>query len=342
MTQPTPGLSAAQAENARFLYQRALSRGLTPGRAKEIAAAAYSESSLDPHAKNASGAAGDFQLLSQGYVDKANAAGGVFDPGANEDAILPDYQAYWRSHPGAAPGEAAAAVERSGEGAGFYTKGMGLLGFLAGGKPAAVAGTAAPAAAGVASPIGVDPMQQFRLQVAQAVGSHQHLTPRMVLGLVQQRLGAQNAASAAPGTPQTVTAAPTASAAPSRAMPTTSGKLTWTGASIAGEDPTFIRRTEQAAMQEGATAIDVISGERAGAHNQAVGGVAHSNHLPDANGFAHAVDARAYVPGKGWVPLGVLLAANAAKMGLRSGDQPGFYRGGPDVNHVDDGHNGGR
>jgi hypothetical protein len=51
--------------------------------------------------------------------------------------------------------------------------------------------------------------------------------------------------------------------------------------------------------------------------------VQNSNHLT-----GHALDGEAFVPGRGWVPLGTLLQRVAPKFGLRSGDQPGFFNGG--------------
>ncbi len=207
----TGGLSQQQADNARFLYQRAISRGVPPARAKELAAAAYSESSLDPTAVNkSSGAAGDFQLLSKGYVDKANAAGGVLNPAANLDAILPAYSAYWRSHPNAAPGEAAAAVEASGEGPSFYTKGLSLLGFLAG--PGAAASTPAAAASSVtASSTSGDPERQFLTNLALQVNQHHGVSVRSLAPLLQARSQGLGAVQTTPDTPGNVTAALSAS-----------------------------------------------------------------------------------------------------------------------------------
>lgn len=165
-------LTSSQLAEAQRLFQIGRSAGLTPQHASEFVAAAYSESGLNPHAVNPSSkAAGDFQLLSPGYVDKANAMGGVFNTDANARAILPDYKSYWNSHPDAAPGEAGAAVERSGEGAGFYAKGLPLLKSLAGGAVAAPPGLGAPAAAPGS------PMRNFALQMIKQSQALEHGQP---------------------------------------------------------------------------------------------------------------------------------------------------------------------
>lgn len=93
----------------------------------------------------------------------------------------------------------------------------------------------------------------------------------------------------------------------------------------------FLARVKQAAGARGATQIRVISGYRSPQHNAAVGGASHSLHMD-----GEAMDAEALVNGK-WVPLGALLQNTAGKFGIRSGDQPGFFHGAPDPNHVDSG-----
>lgn len=124
-----PSLNSAQLSNAQFIYRTAIGRGVPPARARELAEAAYRESGLNPNAKGPpvhhSGyggrrAAGFFQLLSSGYVQRANRMGGVFNPRANLLAILPDYMRYWQQNPRARPGDAAAAVERSGKPGSWY------------------------------------------------------------------------------------------------------------------------------------------------------------------------------------------------------------------------------
>lgn len=101
-----------------------------------------------------------------------------------------------------------------------------------------------------------------------------------------------------------------------------------------GEKGSFLHKLTAAARAAGATKIRVTSGYRSPSHNAAVGGVSHSNHTT-----GDAMDGEAYVPGKGWIPLGVALQAVANRYGLRSGNVPGFYNGNPDPVHVDDGHN---
>lgn len=101
-----------------------------------------------------------------------------------------------------------------------------------------------------------------------------------------------------------------------------------------GENPAFLNKLGQAAASVGGTAIRVTSGYRDPKTNARVGGVPHSNHMT-----GHAMDGEVFIPGRGWVPLGVALQSAAAKYGLRSGNVPGFYHGGLDPVHVDDGFN---
>jgi murein DD-endopeptidase MepM/ murein hydrolase activator NlpD len=140
-------LSQQQQGVARIIYAAARKAGLPDARARELVAASYAESGLNPNARNkSSGAAGLFQLLSPGYVSNANAHGGVYSPQANIGAILPQYQRYWQQHPNAAPGEAGRDVELSGEGAGFYSHPLGTIGKFGGAPPAnpPIAAAAAP------------------------------------------------------------------------------------------------------------------------------------------------------------------------------------------------------
>ena len=128
-------LTPQQSKVANQLFSLGRQSGLNPRRAAEFVAAAYAESGLNPRATNkSSGAAGLFQLLSQGYRSKAQKLGGVYNPQANAQAILPDYVNYWKTHPGAAPGAAGRDVERSGQGAGFYANPLKVLGQLQGGR----------------------------------------------------------------------------------------------------------------------------------------------------------------------------------------------------------------
>jgi len=126
--------AAGWAPSALLAYQMAIQQGATPAQAKDFASVQYGESGFDPtnwYGKSqgkpyveGKTAAGLYQLLSQGYIDKAKALGGVFNPRANIGAILPDYLSYYRSHPGAiVPGAAGAAVEKSGENAAYYAQG---------------------------------------------------------------------------------------------------------------------------------------------------------------------------------------------------------------------------
>lgn len=112
------------APSARLAYSLALQHGATPAQATDFAAAQYGESGFNPNAVNkSSGAAGLYQLLSSGYVNRANQLGGVLNPTANILAILPNYLSYYRANPALVPGAAAAAVEASGQPASYYAQG---------------------------------------------------------------------------------------------------------------------------------------------------------------------------------------------------------------------------
>ncbi len=155
-------LSPAQQTVAATIYGLALKAGLRPARARELVAAAYAESTLNPRATNkSSGAAGLFQLLSSGYRTKAQSLGGLYDVGANTRAILPNYLSYWQSHPHAAPGEAARDVELSGEGAGFYSRPLSLIGPIGGNVPGSV--TSSPGTAGSSPPSALSPLSTAEL-----------------------------------------------------------------------------------------------------------------------------------------------------------------------------------
>ncbi|MGI8824587.1 MAG: RHS repeat-associated core domain-containing protein [Chloroflexota bacterium] len=112
----TVNLSRAQLANARLICKIARHARLSRGRAREMVAAAMMESSLIATTVNPlSGAVGLFQLLAPGYLERANKCGGPSNPACNTHVILPDYRAYWRLHPHARRGAAAASVEASGE-----------------------------------------------------------------------------------------------------------------------------------------------------------------------------------------------------------------------------------
>src|SRR5207249_1870128 len=94
-------------------------------RAREMVAAACQESSLI--ATTPSPGKGLFQLISQGFINRANKQGGVFSARGNTCGILPDYLYFWKRHPKAAAGACAACVELSGAGAGFYAAPLARL-----------------------------------------------------------------------------------------------------------------------------------------------------------------------------------------------------------------------
>ena len=124
-----PGPPSSWPDSAQLAYSYGVGAGLTPQQATDFAAAQYGESGFNPNALNkSSGAAGLYQLLSSGFVNLANKLGGVFNPNANIQAILPNYVDYYQTHPGAVvPGAAAAAVEASGEPASYYAQGNAYL-----------------------------------------------------------------------------------------------------------------------------------------------------------------------------------------------------------------------
>jgi hypothetical protein len=101
-----------------------------------------------------------------------------------------------------------------------------------------------------------------------------------------------------------------------------------------GEKPHFLTALAAAGAAVGGTKIRVTSGYRSPQHNAAVGGVQGSNHTT-----GDAMDGDLFIPGRGWVPLGVALQGVAGKYGLRSGNVAGFFNGNPDPVHVDDGSN---
>lgn len=182
-------LSPAQTAEATKVYHTAIQGGLPPERAKEIVLAAFHESSLNPDAVNPeSGAAGDMQLLSSGYVDKAKQLGGLHNTEANVGAILPDYERYWQQHPNAPIGAGAAAVERSGQGAGFYGANADLLNFL-GSKGGAAAPPSLPGRGAGPAPIapgGQDARTTFALTIAQNIGKHGGLDSNVIGQALQQ------------------------------------------------------------------------------------------------------------------------------------------------------------
>lgn len=205
-------LDPKQQAVATRIYADGVRGGLSPARAKELALAAMHESSLRADAQGppvpqygGKRAGGVMQLLSPGYVNKANQHGGVFNVDANVGAILPDYLNYWKSHPNAPVGAGAAAVERSGQGAGYYGAGMDELSFLGGGGVPAGGMGAAPV--GAPSPTA---RRDFALAIAQNIGSHKGLAGLDLHGL----LANLHAGLQAEGDPAAAAAGPAAPAAP--------------------------------------------------------------------------------------------------------------------------------
>lgn len=185
-------LTPQQQQVARRIEQDAIRGGASPERARELALVAYHESSLDPNARNkSSGAAGLLQLLSPGYVQKANKLGGVNNPDANVGAILPDYLAYWKQHPNAPVGAAGAAVERSGQGAGWYGAGLDEIP-LVDGRPTAFGGQQ-PGQQPSPFGGGFDPRQAFTESLIQSVRDRQPAEAVKALQTLSQPPGAAQA-----------------------------------------------------------------------------------------------------------------------------------------------------
>lgn len=93
-----------------------------------MVSAAFRESSFLAHKVNPdTGAEGLFQLLSPKYITRAQACGGALNARCNVQTILPYYLAYWRKHPHARPGQAAAAVEASFKSDSYYAGPLACL-----------------------------------------------------------------------------------------------------------------------------------------------------------------------------------------------------------------------
>jgi len=156
-------LTPAQQAVAKEIYAVGISHGLTHVQALQLVEAAYKESDLDPNKMNAqgSGAHGLFQFLSKGYEAAYRYYRSIgFDIVTSETLAillaghgnegLPTYGAYFKAHPNAGPGQAAAAVERSKEGPGWYARGVsGLFSLAAGGTPSRALAKPAPTRAAV-------------------------------------------------------------------------------------------------------------------------------------------------------------------------------------------------
>lgn len=187
-------------------------------------------------------------------------------------------------------------------------------------------GVAAPQAAAQAGP---DLFKQaavgYLLQSSQDLAAG-HVDPNGILGLALARQALQQPAPQVQNLAQNVVA----NRSP---IPGGGGGIKFSGKSLAGENPQFIQRVRAAVASIGGTQVRVNSGYRSPAHNRAVGGAPNSNHM-----YGRAMDANVYIPGRGWIPLGLALKGSASKFGLRSGAS--FNWGGrPDLPHVDDGYN---
>lgn len=209
----------------------------------------------------------------------------------------------------------------------FYRElgGSGWKGTSTRGRAATgLGGTATPTTAITSPP----DLTGLALSNLAAIGAGESLDPSEQLAALTRTIASS---TAAPPMPAASPATPTAKMPTATSPP---GKLEWTGKPLTNMDTTFLSTVERAAADLGATQIRVTSASRDPAYNKKVGGVPRSNHP-----YGHALDGDAYLPGRGWVPLGTLLLPVAGQYGLRSGDVPGFYRGDNDPPHVDDGYN---
>lgn len=328
------GLSPQQLGIARQLVMLAHARGATPQQAREFAAAAYSESGLNPMARNSSsGAAGLFQLLSSGYRQRAMQLGGLNNVRANALAILPEYLSYWRQHPNAIPGEAGASVEASGQGAGFYSKGLDLMPQVGPGVP--MPGAMHPEIRNMIIRQTHPDLHEEALAGLQAI-AHGSFDPIARLdALVEARR-----ASAALSAPQSgmsggqVSTPPAQPGVPAQGGyprmdqhggPIAPGLISAPQADTTHVDTRLLQSLEAFSHAIGKP-VTIISGYRSPAYSAKVGGYSSDPHTRGV-----AVDA--YIDG---VPIGDYPGAYKwlTAHGLESGAQPNFYNGKPDPEHV--------
>jgi RHS repeat-associated protein len=118
--------SLSQVTNLEIINAVGLVNGLSQSEAMQMVAAVYCESSLNASLVNSIGADSLIQLYSNGYKMIANKLGGVLNPVANTEAILPAYQTYWTNNPNA-PSGAGAAVEVSGYHGSWYSAPIATL-----------------------------------------------------------------------------------------------------------------------------------------------------------------------------------------------------------------------
>lgn len=208
--------------------------------------------------------------------------------------------------------------ERPSDVAGEVSKAMGFYGG-AQGAPAGPMSLGAPSAGSAPQLSGINPMAAALLQ--QITQGGQQNAGIALLNMALQRKQASAAQSTYGPQPTTAPLSPQ------------TGGASFIG-NTQGENTHFLSALSAAGAAVGGTKIRITSGYRDPAHNAAVGGVQNSNHTS-----GHAMDGDLYIPGKGWVPLGVALQPVVDKFGLRSGNVAGFFNGGTDPVHVDDGFN---
>lgn len=331
--------------SATLAYNDGLKLGLTPAQATDFATVQYGESGFNPNARNASsGAAGLYQLLSPGYVTRANQLGGVLNPQANIEAILPSYKQYYLQHPGQViPGAAGSAVERSGQPASYYAQGYQHL-TGAGSVPVSVTAMAQPKPQTVVSANPLDQLAETLIGVGAATSQAGAANP--LTALSEQLLGSPIAAPTkikqptivapphADGTTQPTPTVPV-SAGDASGVPSSGhlGGVHFSGVPTAGVRTPLLLNIARAVRAVGGTQVIVTSGKRPpGPGND----VKDSNHIT-----GNAIDGYAIINGQR-IPLGQAILHVAGKFGLRSGDVAGFdpkTQGGWDPIHVDDGAN---
>lgn len=318
----------------RFIRARSAQLGLDPDAVVAIGsvegpAAVHGGVSVGDHGTSF----GPFQLHEGGALPAGKGSAWAHSNAGINYALQRMAQVAKGLHGKAAVAAISSRFERPADVPGEIAKAMGYYGGGAADMAAPGAQGAAPSRAGdVSSGLTSDALRSmtaaYLLQqsASTAAGGAPDSSGLLALAVARrQSQAASDTYGATPSAKPLVTKAPA-----SLAIPVEGG--------IGHEDPHFLAALTAAAHARGAVKIVATSGERDPQHNAAVGGATHSNHLPDKDGFGHAMDGYAVLQDGSRVPLGTFLAPVAGKFRLRSGAT--FNWGGkPDVVHVDDGLN---